>query len=367
MVFKTEPFILNLGPIHPSTHGVFRMRVVVDGEVITDIEPVFGYLHRGIEKLAENKTYKQIIPLTDRMDYVAAMNNNLAYAITVEKLAGIEVPERAEYIRVIMSELQRIVSHLIGIGSFFNDMGTFFTPFVYMFTGKEKITDLLEMVSGQRLLHNYMRFGGVSGDLPPEFLPALRKFLREMPPEIDMYDRLLKENEIVLARSKNVGILTREMAINASASGPVLRASGVKRDMRKADPYSVYDRFDFDVPVACNGDCYDRYQVRIEEMRQSIRIIEQAAAGIPEGEVINPVPLRFQPPAGEVYGFIEGSKGELGFHIVSDGSARPYRLHVRAPSLINLTALKNMLTGWKVADVMVIFGSIDICLGEVDR
>ncbi len=367
MAIKTEPILLNLGPIHPSTHGVFRMRALVDGEVITDIEPVFGYLHRGIEKLAEQKSYRQFIPLTDRLDYVASMNNNLAYVTAVEKLAGIEVPERAEYIRVIMSEIQRIISHLLGIGSFFNDMGTFFTPFFYMFIQKEKLTDLLEMVSGQRLLFNYMRFGGVSHDLPDEFLPALNTFLKEMPAEIDKYERLLKENEIVLARSKKVGILSPDMAINSSASGPVLRASGIEWDIRKADPYSIYDRFDFDIPTGTVGDCYDRYRVRVEELRQSIRILEQAVAGIPKGKVLNPVPLRFRPPEGEVYSHIESNKGELGFHVISDGSDKPYRLHIRAPSLLNLTALRKMLTGWKIADAIIIFGSIDICVGEVDR
>lgn len=367
MAVKTEPVFLNLGPVHPSTHGVFRMRAMIDGEVITDIEPVFGYLHRGIEKLAESKSYRQFLPLSDRLDYVSSMNNNMAYVMAVEKLAGIEVPERAEYIRVIMAELQRIVAHLLAVGSFFNDMGTFFTPFFYMFIQKEKITDLFEMVCGQRLLYNYMRFGGVSHDLPPEFIPALNRFLDEMPAEIKKYERLLAENEIVLARSKNVGVLPREMAINASAAGPVLRASGVKWDIRKEDPYSVYERFDFDVPTGTAGDCYDRYRVRVEELTQSLEIIRQAVAGLPKGKVLNPVPLRLRPAAGEVYSHIEGNKGELGFHVISDGSDKPYRIHVRAPSFINLTALKNMLIGWKLADAIIIFGSIDICLGEVDR
>lgn len=367
LTHSTDSVFINLGPVHPSTHGVFRMRAHIDGEVITDIEPVFGYLHRGVEKLAEGKSYRQVIPLTDRLDYVASMNNNLAYCMAVEKLAGIEVPERAIIIRVIMAELQRIISHLLGIGSFFNDMGTFFTPFFYMFAQKEKITDLLEMVSGQRLLYNYMRFGGVSHDLPEPFLPALNQFLREMPAEIDKYEHLLSENEIVLARSKNVGILSREMAINSSISGPVLRASGVNWDIRKADPYSYYDQFDFDVPTGSNGDCYDRYRVRIEELRQSLRILEQAVSKLPKGKVVNPVPLRFRPPAGEAYSHIEGNKGELGFYIVSDGSDKPYRMHVRAPSLLNLSALREMLIGWKLADAIITFGSIDICLGEVDR
>ena len=343
------------------------MRAMVDGEVITDIEPVFGYLHRGIEKMAEGKTYRQIIPLTDRLDYVSSMTNNLAYVSAVEKLAGIEVPERAEYIRVIVSEMQRLISHLLAIGSFFNDMGMFFTPFFYMFIQREKLTDLLEMLCGQRLLFNYMRFGGVSHDLPGEFLPALERFVKEMTPEIDMYERLLKENEIVLARSKNVGVLTADMAVNASASGPVLRASGVNWDIRKSDPYSIYDRFEFDIPVGTKGDCYDRYRVRVEELHQSLGIIQQAIASIPQGRICNPVPLRFRPPEGEIYSHVESNKGELGFHVVSDGSDKPYRLHVRAPSFINLTELRQLVRGWKLADAVIIFGSIDICLGEVDR
>ncbi len=266
-----------------------------------------------------------------------------------------------------MSELQRMLSHLLGIGSFFNDMGTFFTPFFYMFVQKEKITDLFEMVSGQRLLYNYMRFGGVSHDLPDAFMPALTRFLKDVSPEIDKYERLLNENEIVLARSKNVGVLSKETAINSSISGPMLRATGVDWDIRKVDPYSHYDKFDFDIPVGKNGDCYDRYLVRINELRQSVRILEQAVAKIPQGKVINPVPLRFRPPAGEAYSHCESNKGEIGFHIVSDGSDKPYRMHMRAPSLINLSALREMLIGWKLADVIIIFGSIDICLGEVDR
>jgi len=343
------------------------MRVTLDGEVIVDMEPVLGYLHRGIEKLAEGRTYTQNIPFTDRLDYLASMTNNLAYAMAVEKLAGIAVPERAEYLRVIMSELQRIASHLVGVGSFLNDCGAFMTPFLYMFREREKILDLFEMVCGQRLTYNYIRIGGVSYDIPEEFLPALDKFVREMPGFIDEYDQLLAENEILLARAKGVGILPKELAINTSASGPVLRASGVKWDIRKADPYSVYDRFEFDIPTGSTGDCYDRYRLRIQEMRQSVRIIKQAVEQLPQGEVLTRVPLRLRPPAGEAYGHIEGPKGELGFYLVSDNSVTPYRFHVRAPTLINLTALRDMMIGWKVADAVIIFGSIDICLGEVDR
>ena len=367
MAIRTEPFVLNMGPQHPSTHGVFRMRLTLDGEVVVDLEPIFGYLHRGIEKLVEGRTYNQIVPITDRLDYVASMTNNLAYVVAVEKLAGITVPERAEYIRVIMSELQRLGSHLIGVGSFLNDCGAYFTPFMYMYREREKIVDLFDMVCGQRLTYNYMRIGGVSQDVPEEFLEGLDKFVRTMPAFIDEYDQLLAENEILLARSKDVGILPKEVAINSSASGPVLRGSGVKWDIRKADPYSVYDRIDFDIPTGTVGDCYDRYRVRVEEMRQSVSIIKQAMEQMPAGPVRADVPQLLRPPVGEAYGRIESPKGELGFYIVSDGSIAPYRLHIRPPTLLNLTTLHDMIVGWKVADAVLIFGSIDICLGEVDR
>ena len=367
MAIKTEPFVINVGPQHPSTHGVFRMRLTLDGEVIVNVEPIVGYLHRGIEKLAEGRTYTQNIPFTDRLDYLASMSNNLAYVLTVEKLAKIPVPERAEYLRVIMAELQRIASHLIGVGSFLNDCGAFMTPFLYMFREREKILDLFEMVCGQRLTYNYMRIGGVSHDIPEEFLPALEKFVDRMPGFIDEYDQLLAENEILLARAKGVGILPKELAINISASGPVLRASGIKWDIRKVDPYSVYDRFEFDIPVGSVGDCYDRYRVRIQEMRQSVRIIKQAMEQLPQGEVRSEAPHLIHPPPGEAYEHIEAPKGELGFYLVSDNSIAPYRFHIRAPTLINLTALRDMMIGWKVADAIIIFGSIDICLAEVDR
>jgi NADH-quinone oxidoreductase subunit D len=367
MVIKTEPFILNMGPQHPSTHGVFRMRVTLDGEVIVDVEPVIGYLHRGIEKLGETRTYTQIIPLTDRLDYLASMTNNFAYVLAVEKLAGIEIPERAEYLRIIMAETMRISSHLMAVGFFLNDLGAMMTPVLYMWREREKLLDLYEMVCGQRLTYNYMRIGGVSQDVPEEFLPALKRFVAEMPRFIDEYDRLLSLNEVLLVRTKGVAILPRETAINTAASGPVLRASGVKWDIRKADPYSIYDRFDFEIPVGTVGDNYDRYWVRMQEMRQSVRILEQAIAQLPEGKVCAEVPHLLRPPVGEVYGHIEAPKGELGFYLVSDNSIAPYRFHIRPPTLINLTALKGMVVGWKVADLIITFGSIDVCLGEIDR
>jgi len=367
MELRTEPFVLNIGPVHPSTHGVFRMRATLDGEVVLDLEPVFGYLHRGVEKLAEERTWSGVIPLTDRLDYVASMTNNLAYVLAVEKLAGIAIPERAEYLRVIMSELQRIAAHLVSVGSFLNDCGAYFTPFLYMYRERENIVDLFDMVCGQRLLYNYMRIGGVSQDVPEEFVPALRLIIPRLRSRIEEYEWLLKENEILLARTKGVGILPRELAVNIGASGPVLRGSGVKWDIRKADPYSIYDRFEFDIPTGEVGDCYDRYRVRAEEMKQSLRIVAQAVEQLPEGPVRADVPHLIRPPVGEAYGHIEAPTGEVGFYVVSDGSIAPYRCHIRAPSLMNLTALKDMMVGWKMQDLIVIFGSFAITMGEVDR
>jgi len=367
MELRTQPFVINFGPSHPSTHGVFRMRTILDGEVIVDMEPVFGYLHRGIEKLAEGRTYTQNIPFTDRLDYLSSMSQNHAYVLAVEKLAGIEVPERAEYLRVIMSELMRISNHLMAVGFLTSDLGAMMTPLLYMWREREKILDFLEMICGQRLTYNYMRIGGMSHDIPPEFLPAVKKFVREMPGFIDEYDQLLAENEILLVRTKGVGILPRDVAINNSCSGPMLRGSGVEWDIRKADPYSIYDRFDFYVPTGVVGDVYDRYRVRVEEMRQSVRILEQALEQLPEGEYCAKVPSLIRPPKGEVYGHIEAPKGELGFYLVSDGSIAPYRFRIRPPSLINITVLNEISRGWKIGDLIVIFGSVDICLGEVDR
>jgi NADH-quinone oxidoreductase subunit D len=343
------------------------MRVTLDGEVIVELEPVFGYLHRGIEKLAEGRTYTQNIPFTDRFDYAASMINNFAYVLAVEKLAGIKVPERAEYLRVIMAELMRIARHLLAVGFLTNDLGAMMTPLLYMWREREKIVDLFEMLCGQRLTYNYMRIGGVSHDAPPEFLPAVKKFLKEMPDFVNEYDQLLAENEVILARTKGVGILSADLAINASVSGPMLRASGVKWDIRKADPYSIYDRFSFDIPTGAAGDTYDRYRVRIEEMRQSVRILEQATQQLPPGEVSAEVPSLLRPPRGDAYARIEASTGELGFYLVSDGSIAPYRFRVRSPELLNLTVLRDISIGWKIADLIAIFASIDIALGEVDR
>ena len=367
MPIKTEPLVVNIGPQHPSTHGVFRMRVTLDGERITDAEMVIGYLHRSMEKLAEERTWTQNIPFTDRMDYLAAMTGNLSYCIAVEKLAGIEVPERAQVLRVIFAELQRIASHAMANGTFINDCGAWQTPLMWMFREREKILDLFEMVCGARLTINYMRIGGLAFDIPDEFMPALRRLVDELPDRIAEYQGLLEDNEIILMRGRNVGVLPPDLAINSSASGPMLRASGIAYDIRKADPYSGYENYEFDIPVGHNGDCYDRFMVRMEEVRQSVRIIKQAMERIPPGPFKAEIPLNLRPPVGEIYSRIESPKGELGFYLVSDGGPAPYRFHVRSPSLINLTALKDMVIGQTVADAIVILGSIDINVGEVDR
>jgi NADH-quinone oxidoreductase subunit D len=364
---KTDPLIVNIGPQHPSTHGVFRMRVKLDGERIIDAEMVIGYLHRSMEKLAEERTWTQNIPFTDRMDYLAAMTGNLSYCMAVERLAGIEVPERAQYLRVLFAELQRIASHAVANGTFINDCGAWQTPLMYMFREREKILDLFEMTCGARLTINYMRIGGVAFDIPDEFLPQLRALTDELPDRIAEYEQLLIDNEILLLRSRDVGVVPADLAINASLSGPILRGSGVAWDIRKADPYSLYDRFEFEIPVGYNGDCYDRFVVRMEEVRQSLRIITQAVEQLPPGPHKADVPLNLRPPAGEVYSRIESPKGELGFYLVSDGGPAPYRFHVRSPSFINLSALKEMVIGQTVADAIVILGSLDINVGEIDR
>ena len=363
----SEPFVINLGPQHPSTHGVFRMRLTLDGERVLDMDMTVGYLHRSTEKLAEERTYIQNIPFTDRMDYLSAMTNNLAYCLAAEKLLGIEAPERAQYLRVIMSELQRLANHAMAIGAFANDCGAWQTPLMYMFREREKILDLFEMTCGARLTTNYVRIGGVSFDVPPEFVPAMTALLAEMPRRIEEYASLLTENEILLARARDVGVLSAADAIDCAVSGPMLRASGVAWDLRKADPYCVYDHMDFDIPIGVNGDCYDRMVVRLEEMRQSVHILEQALAQMPQGPVNINVPLAVRPLVGEAYARVESPKGELGFYLVSDGGPTPYRFKIRSPSYINLTPLKQMMVGHNVADAVIILGSIDIVLGEVDR
>jgi NADH-quinone oxidoreductase subunit D len=367
MAIRTEPFVVNIGPQHPSTHGVFRMRCVLDGETVVDADMVVGYLHRSLEKLAEERTYTQNIPFTDRMDYLSAMSGNLGYVMAVEKLAGIRVPERAQYLRVIMAELQRIANHSMAIGTFINDCGAWQTPLMWMFAEREKILDLFEMTCGARLTCNYMRIGGVAFDIPDEFIPAINSFLADFPRKIDEYEKMLLENEILIARAKGNGVITKEMAINASITGPMLRSTGVPYDIRKVDPYAVYDRFDFAIPVGENGDSYDRFLVRLAELRESHKILVQAVRDLPGGPYKVDVPLAIRPPVGEAYARVESPKGELGFYLVSDGGAAPYRFHVRSPSLINLSLLREMIVGHSVADAIVAFGSIDIVLGEVDR
>jgi NADH-quinone oxidoreductase subunit D len=380
MTITSEPFVVNVGPQHPSTHGVFRLRLTLDGEKIIDADMVMGYLHRSMEKLAEERTYTQNIPFTDRTDYLSAMTGNLAYVMAVEKLMGIEVPERALWLRTIMAELQRIASHAMAIGIFANDCGAWQTPVMHMFRDREKILDLFEMACGARLTLNYMRIGGVSKDIPPEWMPQARALLKDLPKRFAEYEDLLLENEIIVARSRGIGVLTPEQAMAYSVSGPMLRASGVAWDIRKADPYGAYDKVDFDIAVGRNGDVFDRFVVRLAEMRQSLHILEQALDMIPEGPVharwgvatVQPwgqavAPLAFRPPVGEAYARIESPRGEIGYYIVSDGGPAPFRFHIRSPSFINLTPLKLMSVGLTVADAIVILGSVDIVVGEVDR
>ena len=368
-MLKTETITLNLGPQHPSTHGVFRLKLQLDGEAVRDLEPVMGYLHRGIEKLSEERTYVQVVSFTDRLDYICSMTNNQAYVTAVEKLAGIEVPERAEYIRVIMAEFTRIINHLMAVGFLWNELGAYFTPVLYCFRERERILDLFEMTCGSRMMCNYMRPGGVSADLPEGFVPHAKKLNAHLKTFVDELDRLLSENEIFLSRAVDVGVLPADVAINASITGPMLRASGVPYDIRKVDHYSIYDRFDFEVPTCQHGDVWDRYYQHILEMYQSVRIIGQALDGIPEGEVMNKAAKKAirRPAEGEAYGRIEAPKGELSFYIVSDGSGNPYRLRIRPPSMINLSALKEMCQGHKIQDIVIILGSINLTMADLDR
>ena len=366
--FESDRIIVNLGPQHPSTHGVFRMAALLEGETIVDLKPVMGYLHRNHEKIAERNTYLQNMPFTDRLDYICSMTNNFAYALAVEKLMNVTPTERAEYIRVIMAELTRINNHLVAIGFLLNDLGAFYTPVLYALEERELILDMFEAASGSRMMCNYFRFGGVARDLPEGMLETLKKFLERLPRKIDELDTYLTGSEIVRIRSEGVGVLTAKQAIANSATGPLLRASGIPYDLRRADPYSIYDRFDFDVCVRYHGDIYDRFLLRLDEIRQSIRILNQAVKQIPAGPVMAGKPqYQVRVPAGEAYGRIESPKGELGFYLVSNGKANPARYHVRAPTFINLTSLAGMCKGNKVADVVCILGSIDIVLGEVDR
>lgn len=367
--FHGDLLEVSMGPQHPSTHGVFRMVVTLDGEQIVKLKPVFGYLHRNHEKIAEGTSYLGSMPYTDRLDYLCSMSTNWAYAMAVEKLAGQAVPDRAQYLRVILAEMTRLVNHTCLVGFLFNDLGTSFTPLLYGFREREKFLDLFEALSGSRMMCNFQRFGGCRVDPSPEWLAAAQKLVADYPRFLDEWEQMLTGNEIMLARTQGIGVLDAKKAINAGITGPCLRASGYNYDLRKVDGYGFYPRFDFRVPLGAHGDTYDRYMLRILEMRESVKILEQAFRDLPAGPVMDPkAKIRgFRPKAGEAYGRIEGPKGELGFYLISDGTPNPYRYRVRPPTLINLTLLEEMCLGHTIADSVVILGSIDIVLGEVDR
>jgi NADH-quinone oxidoreductase subunit D len=363
---RTEEMLLNLGPQHPSTHGVLRLLVKINGETITDVEPVIGYLHRGTEKLAEDLQYTQIIPYTDRLDYLAAMLNNYALCHTIEQAMDLEVPERAEYLRVIVMEMQRVASHLMFIGAYLLDLGAM-SPFLYVFADREQIVQLFNEICGARLTYNYMRVGGVKWDAPPGWLEKVADFVQYLKQKFHMYDELITGNEIFLARTHGIGRFDTETALAYGLSGINLRSTGYPWDLRRKKPYSIYDRFDFDIPVGQNGDCFDRYYLHLLEIKESLRIVEQALKSIPSsGPVLGKVPKMIRVPAGEYYSGIEGARGELGFYIVSEGKDKPYRLKIRKPSFINLQLLPELLRGQSIANVIAILGAVDIVLGEVD-
>jgi len=390
---RKESMMLNMGPQHPATHGVLRVVLYLDGEIVQEAVPYVGYLHRGIEKLCEDLTYQQCLPYTDRMDYLASICNNIGFILSVEKLLGIEdeIPERAKVTEVILSELGRIESHLVGIGTNAMDLGAM-SAFMYCFKERERVYDILEIVCGARLTTSYPRVGGLPAELPDNFEEAIRNFLKIFPKTLHEVDKLLTRNRIFIERTKGVAHISAEEAINLGLTGPTLRGSGVPFDLRKSNPYLDYDRYDFEIPVATDGDAYSRFLCRFEEMRQSLKIIEQAIDNLPDGPYIADLPdivlpekqkvytqmeslIRhfvivyngFKTPPGEIYHGVENPKGELGYYIVSDGSGKPYRIHVRGPSFVNLQALPMMAKGKLVADVIAAIGSIDIVLGEVDR
>ncbi len=389
---ETRCMTLNMGPQHPATHGVLRLLLELDGEIVVKAVPHIGYLHRGVEKLSESLTYPQALTLTDRLDYTSALSNNLAYCLAVEKLLDIKVPKRAQYLRVLLAELQRIAAHLLWVATHALDLGAM-TVLFYAFRERETIIEALELVTGARLTPSFIRIGGLAADIPDTFLPRVREFVQDFPNRIDDYETLLTENIIWKKRTQDIASMGGEECINYGVTGPVLRAAGVNYDVRKAYPYSSYEDFDFQIPLGKKGDVYDRYLVRLQEMRQSNRIVAQAMEKLPEGPVIaDDAPLvvppakekvgkdiaalirhfkimseGFQTPRGEVYASIESSKGELGFYIVSDGTNKPFRMKIRPPSFINLGALPKMIEGQMVADVVAAIGSIDIVLGEIDR
>ena len=382
---------INMGPQHPATHGVLRIELELDGEIVVRATPFIGYLHRGVEKLAEVKTYHQALTLTDRLDYTSALSNNLAYCLACENLLGLDVPKRGQYLRVLLAELQRIAAHLLWLGTHALDIGAM-TVFFYTFREREFITDVIESVTGARLTPSFIRIGGLAQDVPQEFEGMVKSFVKDFPRRVDEYETLLTKNIIWKRRTINVSPLSKEDALSFGVTGPVLRASGVNYDVRKAFPYSSYDDFDFEIPLGTRGDVFDRYDVRLREMRQSNRIIEQAISRLPDGPINANAPLyvappkeevqkdmaalirhfklmeeSFHAPVGEAYGAIESSKGELGFYLVSDGSNKPFRFRIRPPSFLNMGALPKMITGSMIADVIAAIGSIDIVLGEIDR
>jgi NADH-quinone oxidoreductase subunit D len=367
----TEELVINMGPQHPATHGVLRLLLRTDGEVVREVIPHIGYLHRAADKLGENLTPKQYIPYTDRFDYLSAMNNNLAYALAIEKLVGIEVPPRATYIRMLMAELNRIASHLVTFGCLGMDMGAW-TAFLYGFREREHIIDMFEAICGARLTYSYITIGGVTDDLPDGFVQACREFLDYFEPKLDEYDGLLTFNHIFIKRTGNVAPVSAEEAIAFGLSGPILRASGPKWDLRKVSPYCFYDRMDFEVPVGeglygAVGDCWDRYYIRMLEMRQSVRIVRQALDQLPDGDISAKVARVLKLPPGEIYMETENPRGQLGFYIETDGAPIPYRVKVRGPSFSNVSIMNHMCRGLVVADIPAVVGSIDMVMGEVDR
>ncbi len=358
--------LLNMGPQHPATHGVLRVKLKLDGERVLGSECVIGYLHRGVEKIAENRTYAQFAPYTDRMDYVAAVTNGMGYVEAVEKLLGVEIPPRAQYTRMILAELQRLASHLLWLGTHALDLGAM-TPVFYTFREREEILKIFEKYCGARLTTHAFRIGGLQYDLYDGFEQECLKFCEYLPPKIDEYERLLTKNRIWINRTRGIGVLSAEDAVAYGVTGPVLRGSGVKWDIRKAQPYEAYDKVEFEVPTGEHGDTYDRYLVRMQEMRQSVRIIRQCVERLAPGPIFGKVGKVIKPPVGEVYHSIEAPKGELGYFVVSDGSTNPYRVRVRPPSFVNLQALDIMIRGHLIADVVAVIGTLDIVLGEVDR
>ena len=374
-IIDADKMVLNMGPQHPSTHGVLRLKIITDGEIVSSVEPIIGYLHRCFEKHCEHLSYEQILPFTDRCDYLASMHMTHAFSIAVEKLLDVEIPERVEYIRVIIAELQRIASHLISIGAFGLDVGAI-TPFTWTLRDRERILDLFEALCGARLLYNYVWPGGVSHDLPPTFLQRTTEFLDYFEPQIEEYNQLLTTNKIFIERTADVGVMPLDVAINYGVTGPTLRGSGCDYDLRKTEPYSIYEKFDFNVPVGEGlmgtvGDCWDRYYVRILEVKESVKILRQAIKSIPskkEDDLTNVIfPKKVRPAKGEVYSRYESARGDVGFYIKSDGKNVPTRVKMRSPAYCNLSVLNEISSGWMISDVITILGSLDIVLGEIDR